>query len=140
MIWIRRRVSTPRRGRGFYPVVSAIESALPELADVKIGTLNIFLQHTSAALTINENADPDVLIDLGAGLDAVAPESSAYRHDLEGDDDMPAHIKSSLLGPSLTVPVEDGRLLLGIWQTIYLCEFRRAPHERTLILTLAGET
>lgn len=137
--WIQRRLTLPKHTRGFYPIQREIETALPELAQTEIGTLNLFLQHTSAALTINENADSDVLLDLETAANRVAPESAAYRHDLEGPDDMPAHVKSSLFGPSLTVPVGDRRLLLGVWQTIYLCEFRQIPHSRSLILTLSGE-
>ena len=101
--------------------------------------LHLFLQHTSASLTINENADPDVTVDLEMAIDRIAPESFPYVHTLEGSDDMPAHVKSSLFGASLTVPVGEGRLLLGTWQGIYLCEHRQAKHRRSIVLTLTGE-
>ena len=140
MLWLQRELIVPTSGIGFYPVNRQILSALPEIGTVRTGLLHLFLQHTSASLTINENADPNVLTDLQSGLERLAPESAPYRHTLEGRDDMPAHIKSSLFGPSLTVPVGKGRLLLGIWQDIYLCEHRAIPHRRTIILTLHGET
>ncbi|MBR5626479.1 MAG: secondary thiamine-phosphate synthase enzyme YjbQ [Thermoguttaceae bacterium] len=137
-LWIQRSLTLPTHAGGFYAITRDVTRAVPELSRINVGLLNLFLQHTSAALTINENADPDVLTDLRQGLDILAPESGNYAHSLEGTDDMPAHIKSSLLGPSLTVPVANGQLLLGVWQDIYLCEFRRIPHHRTLILTLTG--
>lgn len=138
MDWIQHLLTLPSHSSGFYPITRNILDALPELQKVQTGILHLFLQHTSAALTINENADPDVLFDLNCGLDRLAPESVPYRHILEGNDDMPAHIKSSLLSVSLSVPVAKGQLLLGIWQDIYLCEFRRSPHRRRLIMTLQG--
>ena len=111
---------------------------LPELP--KVGLLNIFIKHTSAALTINENADPDVQIDLAAILDRLVKErESYYLHTMEGDDDMPAHAKASLIGPSLTIPITDGRLNLGTWQGIYLCEFRNYGGSRKLVITITGE-
>jgi secondary thiamine-phosphate synthase enzyme len=112
---------------------------LPELSQVKMGLLNIFIQHTSASLTINENADPDVLVDLNRALDTLAPEDMPYRHTTEGEDDMPGHIKASLLGCSLTVPIREGRLALGVWQGICLCEHRRHGGRRKLVLTVQGE-
>jgi secondary thiamine-phosphate synthase enzyme len=113
--------------------------ALPELTKVKVGLLHVFITHTSAALTINENADPDVLVDLDRALDAVAPEDFPYRHEEEGPDDMPSHVKSSIFGSSLTIPIRDGQLVLGTWQGICLCEFRRRAWRRRLTLTLFGE-
>ena len=121
-------------------ITREICEAMPELASIRVGLLHLFLQHTSASLTINENADPDVMLDLEMAVDRIAPESFPYMHTLEGTDDMPAHVKSSLFGASLTVPVGEGRLLLGTWQGIYLCEHRLAQHRRSIVLTLTGET
>lgn len=138
MFWLQREWTFPTPKAGFYPITREIIAALPEIKTLQIGLLHLFLRHTSAGLTINENADPDVLTDLGHGLDRIAPESGFYRHTVEGKDDMPAHIKSSLLGASLTIPIGQGRLLLGTWQDVYLCEHRGLPHRRTIILTLTG--
>ena len=138
--WYQRKidVGSPQRQR-FYMITREIRDAMPEIAEMKVGLLHLFLQHTSASLTINENADPDVMVDLEMAIDRIAPESFPYIHTIEGSDDMPAHVKSSLFGASLTVPVGDGRLLLGTWQGIYLCEHRQARHRRSIILTLTGE-
>jgi secondary thiamine-phosphate synthase enzyme len=116
-----------------------VVAALPELASMEVGLLHVFLQHTSAAVTINENADPDVPADLESAISAIAPEDFPYRHTVEGPDDMPAHVKSSLLGAGLTIPVANGELCLGTWQGIYLCEYRRHGGRRRLVLTLWGE-
>lgn len=120
-------------------ITAEVLTAIPEIETVSVGLLHLFLQHTSASLTINENADPDVLRDLVMGIDRIVPETFPYRHTLEGADDMPAHLKSSMFGVSLSIPVGDGRLLLGTWQGIYLCEHRRSRHRRNVILTLNGE-
>ena len=113
---------------------------MPELADVSVGLLHVFIQHTSASLTINENADPTVRVDFEEVFSRLVPENQPYyKHNDEGPDDLPAHIKSSLLGPSLTIPVTDGRLALGTWQGIYLCEHRDYGGSRRLVLTLQGE-
>ncbi|MDO4586555.1 MAG: secondary thiamine-phosphate synthase enzyme YjbQ [Planctomycetia bacterium] len=138
MDWVQRSLVLPTHSLGFYPITQNILRELPEIQKVQTGLLHLFLQHTSAALTINENADSDVLEDLISGLDRLAPETASYRHIIEGKDDMPAHIKSSLFSVSLSIPVANGQLLLGVWQDIYLCEFRRIPHRRHLILTLQG--
>ena len=138
MFWARTILTLPEYTSGFYPITREVQEAFPEIGKVKIGLIHLFLQHTSAALTINENADGDVLRDLGTSLDTLAPESAAYRHTIEGRDDMPGHIKSSLFGVSLTVPIENGRLMLGTWQDIYLCEYRSEPHRRNVVLTLQG--
>lgn len=114
--------------------------AVPELARIETGLMNLFLRHSSASLTINENADPSARRDLEVHLDTLAPERAPhYSHTFEGDDDMPAHIKSSLLGVSLTIPVQDGALCLGTWQGIYLCEHRDHGGRRELVATLFGQ-
>jgi secondary thiamine-phosphate synthase enzyme len=114
--------------------------ALPELAKMRVGMLQVFIQHTSAALTINENADPDVRTDMETAFNRIVPENMPFVHTMEGPDDMPAHVKSSLLGCSVLLPVADGRLHLGTWQGIYLCEHRHRGGARNLVLTLWGET
>ncbi len=139
MIWIQRQLILPSRSTGFYPITKMVIEAIPEISEVKIGLLNLFLQHTSASLTINENADPNVLCDLGDGLDRLVPISDQYAHTIEGEDDMPGHIKSSLMGVSQTIPIASGQLQLGTWQDIYVCEFRVAPHRRKIIMTLNGQ-
>lgn len=140
MSWLQREIQLPAFPQGCNPVTRLIVEALPELASVKVGLLHIFIEHTSASLTINENADPDVLVDLDRFLDDVVPESFPYRHTCEGPDDMPAHVKSSLLGSSLTVPIGEGRLRLGTWQGICLCEHRQRGGRRRLVLTVWGES
>jgi secondary thiamine-phosphate synthase enzyme len=139
MRWFQHEVQLPAYPKGCHPITERILTALPELSQVKIGLLHVFLQHTSASLTINENADPDVLTDLDDSLDGIAPESQAYRHQEEGSDDMPSHVKASLVGQSLVIPIHDGRLALGVWQGICLCEHRRHGGRRRLVLTLQGE-
>lgn len=139
MSWLQRTIKLPACQRGFHLITNEIVSALPEISELSIGQLHIFLQHTSASLTINENADPDVRVDLESSINAIAPENFPYIHTMEGPDDMPAHVKSSLLGASLTVPVTDGRLNLGTWQGIYLAEHRDYATPRRIVLTLQGE-
>ena len=114
-------------------------AALPELAAVQVGLLHVFIQHTSASITINENADPDVPADLETSFNHLAPERFPYLHTVEGPDDMPAHVKAAMLGSSVWAPVADGRLCLGTWQGIYLCEHRNHGGPRRLVLTLQGE-
>ena len=114
-------------------------AALPELGGLRVGLLHLFLQHTSASLSINENADPDVPIDLESSFSAIAPEDFPYQHTCEGPDDMPAHVKSSLLGASLSIPIRNGQLCLGTWQGIYLCEHRNRGGRRRLVATIWGE-
>jgi len=138
MIWLQNTLTLTPRPRGFHLVTSDIVAAMPELRTVRIGLLHVFIQHTSASLTINENADPDVPVDLESSMSAIAPEDFPYVHTIEGPDDMPGHVKASLLGSSVTVPVRDGRLALGTWQGIYLCEHRRRGGGRRLVLTLQG--
>ena len=137
-MWRQIEIGLASRRRGCHLITEEIMRQLPELP--KVGLMNIFIKHTSAALTINENADPDVQIDLAAILDRLVKErESYYRHTMEGDDDMPAHAKTSLIGPSLTIPITDGRLNLGTWQGIYLCEFRNYGGSRKLVVTITGE-
>lgn len=140
MPWFQKTISLGAKRRGFHLVTSEIVSRLPELSAVRRGILHLFVQHTSASLTINENADPSVRSDLERHFNELAPEDAPYyTHDAEGPDDMPAHIKSSLLGSSLTIPVTDGSLNLGTWQGIYLCEHRERGGSRSIVATLWGE-
>ena len=139
MNWFQREIQLSPLPKGCHDISRFILEALPEISHIKIGLLHVFLQHTSASLTINENADPDVLVDLDRALDAVAPEDFPYNHTCEGVDDMPSHVKSSLMGCSLSVPIHDGRLRLGVWQGICLCEHRRSASGRRLVLTLQGD-
>ncbi|MCA9100711.1 MAG: secondary thiamine-phosphate synthase enzyme YjbQ [Pirellulales bacterium] len=138
-MWIQRNLTLPRLSRGCHLITAEVVAAVPELERVDVGLLHVFIQHTSAAISINENADPDVPLDLARALDAIAPEDFPFRHTCEGPDDMPAHVKSSLVGNSLTIPIGDGRLRLGTWQGIYLCEYRNHASARRLVLTLQGD-
>jgi secondary thiamine-phosphate synthase enzyme len=138
-MWLQRRLDLKARPRGFHLVTREITAALPELAGVKIGLLHVHILHTSASLTINENADPDVPVDLETSMNAIAPEDFPYQHTVEGPDDMPAHVKSILIGSSVSVPITDGQLTLGTWQGIYLCEHRNRASKRTVVLTVQGE-
>jgi len=128
------------RPRGFHLVTDEIVSAVPELERFEMGMVHVFIRHTSASLTLNENASPAVRRDFRAWVDQVVPEDVAYwTHTLEGPDDMPAHIKASVLGPSVSVPIAGGRLALGTWQGIYLCEHRDSGGPRELVVTVLGE-
>ena len=139
-MWLQRQITLRPRERGFHLVTREIVDAVPELADLRVGLAHVFIRHTSASLTLNENASPDVRDDFASWFDAVVPEDAHYwTHTIEGPDDMPAHIKASLLGPSLSLPVSGGRLATGTWQGIYLCEHRDHGGGRSLILTLNGE-
>jgi secondary thiamine-phosphate synthase enzyme len=139
MPWIQHDLTLPAMPRGFHLITDRVVAAIPELASLKTGLLHVFILHTSASLTINENADPDVPADLESSFNAIAPESFPYRHTCEGPDDMPAHVKAALLGSSLSIPVRSGRLVLGTWQGIYLCEHRNRGGSRRLMLTLHGD-
>jgi secondary thiamine-phosphate synthase enzyme len=139
MPYHRHHLTLPAFPRGFHLITRHVVEALPELPRIKVGWLHVFIQHTSASLTINENADADVRTDLEASFNTLAPEDFPYVHTVEGPDDMPAHVKAALLGSSLTIPVENGRLLLGTWQGITLCEHRDHGGPRKLVLTLQGE-
>lgn len=136
--WYQAQIRLAPRSRGFHLVTREIVAALPELASVRTGLLHVFIQHTSASLTINENADPDVPADLESSFNAIAPEDFPYTHTCEGPDDMPAHVKAAMLGSSVSVPIADGRLCLGTWQGIFLCEHRDRAGSRSLVLTLQG--
>jgi len=138
--WTQKEFALAPRRRGFHLITSEILSRLPELTGIGRGILHIFIRHTSASLTINENADPGVRSDMERHFNVIAPENAPYyTHDTEGSDDMPAHLKASLLGSSLTIPVTDGRLNLGTWQGIYLCEHRDRGGSREIVATLYGE-
>jgi secondary thiamine-phosphate synthase enzyme len=139
-VWVQREITLRPRPRGFHLVTDEIASALPELRSVQVGLANLFIRHTSASLTLNENASPDVRRDFEAHFNEAVPEGARYwTHTLEGPDDMPAHIKASLLGPSLSLPVSRGRFALGTWQGVYLCEHRDQGGPRSLVVTLFGE-
>ena len=139
-MWLQREITLRPRPRGFHLVTREVLEALPELAEVQAGLLHLFIRHTSASLTLNENASPDVRDDFEAYFNESVPEDAPYwTHTFEGPDDMPAHIKASMLGPSLSLPVSSGRLALGTWQGVYLCEHRDRGGARSLLATLHGE-
>jgi len=139
MSWHQRDVTLRPRPRGVHLVTEEIIDALPELSGLRMGLAHLFIRHTSASLTLNENASPDVRRDFETWFDAAVPEDFAWTHTLEGSDDMPAHVKAALMGSSLTLPITDGRLALGTWQGIYLCEHRDRGGARKLLVTLSGE-
>jgi len=140
-MWQQRPIRLQPRPRGFHLVTEEILAALPELRDCRVGLLHLWLRHTSASLTVNENADPAVRRDFERFFSRLAPEGEGgYEHDYEGPDDLPAHFKASLLGCQLSLPVADGRLALGTWQGIYLGEHREHGGSRQVIATLYGET
>jgi secondary thiamine-phosphate synthase enzyme len=140
VVWLQRQIELRARPRGFHLVTDEIVGAVPELSQLAVGIATVFMQHTSASLTLNENASPDVRRDFAEWFDRAVPDGADYfSHTLEGPDDMPAHVKASLLGPSLTLPVSRGRLALGTWQGIYLCEHRDRPSGRRVLATLWGE-
>ncbi|MEX0373295.1 secondary thiamine-phosphate synthase enzyme YjbQ [Spiribacter roseus] len=138
-MWIQREIELARP-RGFHLVTEAVCEAMPELGELRVGLLHVFMRHTSASLTINENADPSVRADYETSMNRLVPEGPAgYTHTIEGPDDMPAHIKASLMGASVQIPITEGRLNLGTWQGIYFCEHRDRGGPRTLVMTLQGE-
>jgi secondary thiamine-phosphate synthase enzyme len=140
MTWLQRSIVLDPKPRGFHLIDREVLGALPELREVEVGLLHLFIQHTSASLTLNENASPDVRRDFASWFDdAVAEDAPYWTHTVEGPDDMPAHIKASLLGPSLTLPVSGGALAVGTWQGIYLCEHRDRGGSRRLVATLHGD-
>lgn len=139
-MWLQRTIRLSARPRGFHLVTAEVQEALPELAQVEVGLLHLLIQHTSASLALNEDASADVRRDFESWFDQAVPEGAPYwTHTLEGGDDMPAHIKAALLGPSLTLPVSRGRLALGTWQGIYLCEHRDHGGPRSVVATAWGE-
>jgi secondary thiamine-phosphate synthase enzyme len=139
MPWSQREITLQPRPRGVHLVTAEIVDALPELQDLNIGLAHLFIRHTSASLTLNENASPDVRRDFETWFNHAVPEDFAWTHTLEGADDMPAHVKAALMGSSLTLPISRGRLALGTWQGIYLCEHRDRGGARSLLVTLSGE-
>jgi secondary thiamine-phosphate synthase enzyme len=140
-MWAQHEITLRPRSRGFHLVTDEVVAAVPELRDAHVGLLHLFIRHTSASLTINENASPDVRRDFETWFNAAVPEDfGGWTHTLEGADDMPAHVKASLLGPSLSMPVAGGRLALGTWQGIYLCEHRDRGGARSLVATLNGQS
>ncbi|MCG7536722.1 secondary thiamine-phosphate synthase enzyme YjbQ [Pseudoalteromonas sp. OOF1S-7] len=140
MSWHQTHITLRPRQRGFHLIDDEVLTQLPQLGYYKVGLLHLFIQHTSASLTLNENADPTVRMDMESHFNHFVPErQSYYRHDYEGDDDMPAHIKSSTLGCEVTIPVSQGRLQLGTWQGIYLGEHRDHASSRSIVATLHGQ-
>jgi len=138
-MWLQRTVRLEPRPRGVHLVTGEVLGALTELGEFEVGLLHLLIQHTSASLTLNENASPEVRADLDAWLDRVVPEDAPWTHVLEGADDMPAHVKAALMGPSLTLPLRAGRPALGTWQGIYLCEHRDRGGPRSIVATAFGE-
>ena len=139
-MWHQQTITLKPRARGFHLITREVVEALPELGRYRVGLLHLFIQHTSASLAVNENADPDVRGDLERHFNVMVPQDAPhYEHTLEGPDDMPAHIKSVLIGPSLSLPLHDGTLALGTWQGIYLCEHRDHGGARRIVATLQGE-
>jgi secondary thiamine-phosphate synthase enzyme len=140
MKFIQRELTLPAFPRGFHLITNLVERAIPELREMKVGQLQVFIKHTSASLAINENADPTVRMDFESHFNKMVPENAPYyKHDTEGSDDMPAHLKAALLGSSVSIPVTNGKMNLGIWQGIYLCEHRDQGGKRELVLTAAGQ-
>ena len=140
MDWLQRELVVSSERRGFTLITDEVLRQIPEISHYKVGFLHLFLKHTSCSLTINENSDPDVMMDMEDYFNRYVPEdASYYRHKVEGEDDMPAHIKSTIIGPSLLIPISNGRLSLGVWQGIFLCEHRSIPNKRRIVLTINGQ-
>ncbi|KAH6668837.1 UPF0047 domain protein [Halenospora varia] len=143
MSWHQSTITLPSRSRGSYLVTDIITKELPQIKEFKVGLLNLFVQHTSCALSLNENWDEDVRADMSDSLDRIVPEdkkgAGLYRHEAEGSDDMPAHVKSALIGASVTIPIRDGKLATGTWQGIWHLEFRDAKHSRRVVATIQGQ-
>jgi secondary thiamine-phosphate synthase enzyme len=139
MKFIQRELTLPSYKRGFHLITQVIQKAIPEVRDIHVGQLQVFIKHTSASLSINENADPTVRADFESHFNKMVPENAPYyKHDTEGPDDMPAHIKASMLGSSVVIPITNGELNIGTWQGIYLCEHRDHGGQRQLVLTAFG--
>ena len=140
MICIQKEIKISSKSRGFHSITEEVISQFPDLGNLQIGICQLFIKHTSASITINEDADPTVLMDFESHFNHMVPENHPYyRHTIEGSDDMPAHLKSSLLGSSVQIPITNGKLNLGTWQGIYLCEHRNYSRERKLVITAWGE-
>lgn len=140
MNWYQKEISLTSKGRGFHLVTEEIVKQIPEIKKIKTGLMHILIKHTSASITLNENYDPDVRLDMEKYFNRTVKENEPwYDHNSEGLDDMPAHIKSTLIGNSLTIPISDGKLNLGTWQGIYLCEHRNHAGSRTIVVTIYGE-
>jgi len=137
-LWFQESILLPAQRRGFHLITRTVVEHLSDLSKIKVGMLHVFIQHTSASLTINENADPDVRIDMETAANLICPEAMPFIHTCEGSDDMPAHVKASFFGSSVTIPIAEGRLALGTWQGIYLCEHRNHGGRRNLIATYQG--
>ena len=138
-MWIQKEISLNPRQRGFHLITDEVLKHLPEVQEIEVGTMQVFIKHTSASLTINEDADPTVRDDFESHFNQMVPENAPYyQHTFEGPDDMPAHLKSSILGSSVSIPITDGKLNLGIWQGIYLCEHRNRGGSRKLVVTIQG--
>jgi secondary thiamine-phosphate synthase enzyme len=139
-MWIQKQILLAEKRRGFHLITREVVAKLPELAELRVGLLHLFIQHTSASLTINENADPDVRTDMETVFNRLVPDHGLpLVHTIEGPDDMPAHVKASLLGASVSIPIADGKLALGTWQGIYLCEHRNHGGARNLMATVQGQ-
>ena len=139
-MWAQQQINLPAFSRGFHIITSYVIDSVPEIKNQSIGMLHLFIKHTSASIAINEGADPDVRVDFETQFNKLVPENSPdFIHNAEGPDDMPAHIKSAILGSSLSIPITDGKINLGIWQDIYLCEHRNHASGRKLIITIEGE-
>lgn len=139
-MWIQKTITLPAVPRGFHLITREVVSGLREISEMQTGILHVFILHTSASLTLNENADPDVRVDMELAVNHLVPENLDYIHTIEGPDDMPAHVKASLMGSSLSIPISQGRLALGTWQGIYLCEHRDRGGPRRVVCTAWGET
>ena len=137
--WFQKEISLPPFSRGCHLVTGHVMNEVPEIREFSVGIIHIFIRHTSASLTLNENADPDVLVDMNMAMNRLVPETWPYVHTCEGPDDMPAHIKSSLTGSSVSIPLANGRLLTGTWQGVYLCEHRNHGGRRKIVVTIQGQ-
>ena len=139
MYLLQKEIQLPNFNRGFHIITNIILDSIPDLKKIKMGQLQVFIKHTSASLTINENADPSVRVDFESHINKMVPENASYYiHTFEGSDDMPAHIKASLMGASVQIPITDGKLNMGIWQGIYLCEHRNYGGKRKIVITAFG--
>ncbi|KAL1974902.1 hypothetical protein VTN31DRAFT_5106 [Thermomyces dupontii] len=141
MTWFQKQFTLPSRARGSYLITDHVLREVPQISEYKVGLLHLFIQHTSCALSLNENWDEDVREDMSDALDRIVPSGGRqmYRHSAEGDDDMPAHIKSALVGASVTIPISNGKLATGTWQGIWYLEFRQSRHTRKVVATIQGE-